>query len=276
MKLVSYRCLGRKLSLRRISLWVSCGVMGMSKIYLLGSFTDYFSIVNPHPPMLRALKTAKQSLQAAGVKVIDWEPYKSLEILQLIITLFFPDGGKAIMDLINLSGEPLNAEAGTFFQHAKEISVTENWACNAKRDQLRAEFHALMKKRGVDIILCPPFVSCAPLMGKMDYGTYTMLWNLLDQPALVYPSGLFVSESLDPVDVEYKPTNPMDQVQHDKCESLQSCQAVDTNSIGRRSEGLFWCSNWIASCWQTSTRRRDGGSCKNDRGFYAWKHGMIV
>ena len=42
-----------------------------------------------------------------------------------------------------------------------------------------------MKDRGVDVILCPPFVGAAPEMNKMDYGTYTMLWNLLDLPALV-------------------------------------------------------------------------------------------
>lgn len=187
--------------------------------------------------MTRALKTAKENLQAAGIKVIKWEPYKSMEILQLIvshhlptvsnsphssqqITLFFPDGGKAILDLIKESGEPLNTEAGAFLQHARELSITENWSCNAQRDLLRAEFHALMKERGVDVILCPPFVGSAPLMGKMDYGTYTMLWNLLDHPALVFPSGVCVSEALDPVDADYKPTNPIDQMQYDKCKLM--------------------------------------------------------
>lgn len=51
----------------------------------------------------------------------------------------------------------------------------------------------------------------------MDYGTYTMLWNLLDQPALVFPTGVVVDPELDPIDVEYKPTNSIDQLQYDKC-----------------------------------------------------------
>lgn len=34
------------------------------------------SVVRPHPPITRALKHAKSKLQAAGIKVIDWEPYK--------------------------------------------------------------------------------------------------------------------------------------------------------------------------------------------------------
>lgn len=112
----------------------------------------------------------------------------------------------------------MNEDAGTFLQHAKMLTVAENWAYNDRRDKLRAEFHALMKARGVDIILCPPYVGSAPLRNKTDYGTYTMLWNMLDQPALVMPSGLFVDPVLDPVDGDYKPTNDIDQAQFDKCE----------------------------------------------------------
>lgn len=47
------------------------------------------SIVHPHPPMTRVLKAAKQSLEASGLKVVDWEPYKSLEILQLTVSEYF-------------------------------------------------------------------------------------------------------------------------------------------------------------------------------------------
>lgn len=50
------------------------------------ALTSSLSIVHPHPPMTRALKNAKDSLQVAGVKVVDWEPYKSMEILQLIVS----------------------------------------------------------------------------------------------------------------------------------------------------------------------------------------------
>lgn len=32
--------------------------------------------VRPHPPIIRALKYAKEKLMAAGVKIVDWEPYK--------------------------------------------------------------------------------------------------------------------------------------------------------------------------------------------------------
>lgn len=32
--------------------------------------------VCPHPPIIRALQFAKEKLIAAGIKVVDWEPYK--------------------------------------------------------------------------------------------------------------------------------------------------------------------------------------------------------
>lgn len=35
--------------------------------------------------MNRVLRGAKKSLEEAGVEVIDWEPYKSMEILELTV-----------------------------------------------------------------------------------------------------------------------------------------------------------------------------------------------
>lgn len=33
-------------------------------------------VVHPHPPITRGLQVAKEKLQAAGIEVIDWEPFK--------------------------------------------------------------------------------------------------------------------------------------------------------------------------------------------------------
>jgi amidase len=119
--------------------------------------------------------------------------------------------------MIAISGEPINEDVRSFLQHAKLLSVAENWALNDRRNQLRAEFHALMKERGVDIIICPAYVGSAPVRKGTDYGTYTMLWNMLDQPALVFPTGDIVTAELDPIDRSYAPTNPIDKQQFEKC-----------------------------------------------------------
>lgn len=48
------------------------------------------SVVHPHPPITRALQHAKSKLQAAGIKVIDWEPYKHAHGWDIIVRFYFP------------------------------------------------------------------------------------------------------------------------------------------------------------------------------------------
>lgn len=43
-------------------------------------------LVEVHPPMRRALKTVESKLKAAGVRTVTWEPYKSMEILEIIVS----------------------------------------------------------------------------------------------------------------------------------------------------------------------------------------------
>ncbi|EXJ88081.1 hypothetical protein A1O1_05009 [Capronia coronata CBS 617.96] len=173
-------------------------------------------IVNPQPPMQRALKTTVEKLIAAGVKVVDFEPYKTAEAMEIILTLFFPDGAKTQWDLLNASGEPVNEQSQRMLGIAREISVAENWAYNARRDALRDEFHDLMAQRGVDVILTAPYPGAAPLVGTVDYGAYTMLWNMLDMPALVMPVGLSVDPAIDQKNASYQPISEHDKVQFDK------------------------------------------------------------
>lgn len=44
-------------------------------------------IVRPHPPVIRGLEYAKEKLVAAGIKVVDWEPYKHDEGWEIIVFL---------------------------------------------------------------------------------------------------------------------------------------------------------------------------------------------
>ena len=47
--------------------------------------TDVCSIARPHPSVLRMLAKAKSRLSVAGIKVVEWEPYKSMELLEMIV-----------------------------------------------------------------------------------------------------------------------------------------------------------------------------------------------
>ena len=54
-------------------------MMGMFAFYklLVEYITEHSTrSVRPHPPIIRALQYAKERLMAAGIKIVDWKPYK--------------------------------------------------------------------------------------------------------------------------------------------------------------------------------------------------------
>ncbi|PLN74628.1 amidase signature domain-containing protein, partial [Aspergillus taichungensis] len=170
------------------------------------------SVVRPHPPITRALQHAKTKLQAAGIKVIDWEPYKHAHGWDIISSMYFPDAATSQRDLLATSGEPALPLTEWAFAYSRPdpLTISESWNLNTQRDTYRDEYHALMKSRNVDFILSPAYVGVAAVMGESHYWNYTAIWNILDQPAVVFPSGLFVDPALDPVDAAYSPRSKVD------------------------------------------------------------------
>ncbi|KAH8430289.1 uncharacterized protein LDX57_007957 [Aspergillus melleus] len=168
--------------------------------------------VRPHPPVTRALKHAQEQLQAAGIKVVDWEPYKHAHGWNIVSSLYFSDAAASQRALLAQSGEPILPLTEWAFHYSsdKPLTINENWALNAARDKYRDEYHALMKARGVDFILSPAYVGTASVLGESEYWNYTAIWNILDQPAAVFPSGLVVDPVLDPVDTSYSPRDATD------------------------------------------------------------------
>ena len=172
------------------------------------------SIARPHPPITRALKTAAQKMQAAGIKTIDWDPYKHAHGIRIIMDLFYPDGAKAQTDALRASGEPWLPLTNEAFVHARPMSVSENWTVNLERDAYRDEHLALMKQRGVDFILCPTYVGVAGEPNECRYFPYTAVWNILDMPGVVFPTGLKVDQVLDAVEEGYRPRSAQDEAEY--------------------------------------------------------------
>ncbi|OJJ33190.1 hypothetical protein ASPWEDRAFT_115060 [Aspergillus wentii DTO 134E9] len=167
--------------------------------------------VRPHPPITRGLKHAKQRLEAAGIKLVDWEPYKHEHGWEIISALYFPDAALSQRKLINQSGEPILPLTEWIFNQGRptSLSVAETWDLVTKREVYRAEHHELMKSRGVDFILSPAFNGTAAVMGESHYWNYTAIWNILDLPSAVFPSGLFQDPAVDLAE-EYTPRNEVD------------------------------------------------------------------
>jgi amidase len=91
------------------------------------------------------------------------------------------------------------------------MSVTDNWAYNVKREKYRADYHRLMKERGVDFIISPTYLGVASELGTSQYWNYTAIWNILDQPCVILPTGLFQDPAVDKAETTYKPKNETDE-----------------------------------------------------------------
>ncbi|GAB1738482.1 hypothetical protein NU219Hw_g3288t1 [Hortaea werneckii] len=170
-------------------------------------------MVKPHPPVLRALESTSKKLRAAGINVVPWEPFDHKHGWDIVASLYFPDGGEGYRAEFDKTGEPELPLTTWAIQYSREqpLSVRENWSLNASREAYRKAYHQLMKERGVDVILCPAYPGAGALQGTPKYWNYTAIWNILDQPAVVMPSGLRCDRSMDKFDDMYVPRSEEDE-----------------------------------------------------------------
>lgn len=65
-------------------------------------------VVQPHPPMTRALKEVSEACRNAGMTVVDWncESLNHRKGWEILASLYWPDGGEHVKKILNESGEP--------------------------------------------------------------------------------------------------------------------------------------------------------------------------
>lgn len=150
------------------------------------------------------------------------------------------------------------------YSSPEPLSISEIWNLNVRRETYRREYHALMKQRGVDVILCPTYVGAGALQGQAYYWNYTAIWNILDQPGVVFPSGLTVDKELDVFETDYKPMNEQDEREWKACKYrfdgtffFGFCLRVLwlINAFIRRPRTLRWRACRSAVGWETLPRR---------------------
>jgi hypothetical protein len=66
-------------------------------------------VVQPHPPMIRALREVAAACKAAGMNVIDWDCTKLRHdyAWDLTASLYWPDGGEEVLGYLNDAAEPV-------------------------------------------------------------------------------------------------------------------------------------------------------------------------
>ncbi|WJG37290.1 amidase signature domain-containing protein [Fusarium oxysporum Fo47] len=182
-------------------------------------------VVQPHPPMTRALKEVAEACRKAGMEVVDWdcEPLDHKKGWEILSALYWPDGGKEALGLMEAAGEPVLPLTKFIIQEqpsVKDLTMHELWELCTKRDDYRAAYARAWSYtskndgREVDVILCPPFPGAAAPHDQSRYWGYTSHWNLLDYPAAVFPVTT-VDPEKDPKDLNYVPKNEDDKFNYD-------------------------------------------------------------
>ncbi|KAH7160475.1 amidase signature domain-containing protein [Dactylonectria estremocensis] len=204
-------------------------------------------VVQPHPPMTRALREVADACRKAGMEVVDWnsEALDHQKGWDILSALYWPDGGKEMMELIEGAGEPV-LPLTKFILHeqptVKELTQHELWKLCAERDAYRAAYAHAWNETGkdngneVDVILCPPSFGAATPHEQSRYWGYTAQWNLLDYPGVVFPV-----TKVDPVrdinDTSYTPKNAQDKFVHDMYSPEKFENApVSLQIVGRRQD----------------------------------------
>ncbi|KAJ8595107.1 amidase [Rhizopogon salebrosus TDB-379] len=166
-------------------------------------------VVMPHPPTVRALQLAKAKLEASSeVDVVDYTPYDHDRGYSIIRELYLEDGGATIRRLLKEGGEDMLPLTEWVISppYVKDHDAAQIWELRARRDTYRREYSDHWWSQNVDVVLCPPYQGTASRHDTSKYWGYTAIWNLLDYPGAVFPTGLVADPSID---VYQEPVNPM-------------------------------------------------------------------
>ncbi|KAF5103377.1 hypothetical protein D0Z03_000226 [Geotrichum reessii] len=178
-------------------------------------------VVNPQPPVARALKEVEAKLQAAGVvddielEIVPFAPHKHDEAWRIISSLYFEDGGNAKLKLLEETGEPV-MELSKFImtenKNVRPLSLADLWALNNEKHSYRNAYNAHWASSGIDFLIAPAGPGAAQPHGTTRYWGYTSQWNLLDYPGVVFPVTTVDTEKDVPFSAaDYTPLNETDK-----------------------------------------------------------------
>ncbi|CAI5760228.1 unnamed protein product [Candida verbasci] len=157
-------------------------------------------VVRVSPPIRRGLNTIVQKLKQGGAEIVEFTPFKGRLAYDVACKLSNADGNKELHAAFKASGEPLPRITKWYLnlgEGSRELSVSENRELNSIRDNLRYEYSDYMVENKIDIILGPAYNNVAPHSEEVYNESYTLLYNLLDFPSLVFQTGLFQDPEID-------------------------------------------------------------------------------
>lgn len=173
-------------------------------------------IVKPTPPIARGLKVVAEKLAAAGAKVVEFKPTKSLLARDTVNKMYACDGNYMQRKLLAESGEPLTKLTKWSLNYGdgeKVYEVAENRQLNIIRDQLKQEYTNYLNDNGIDFIISPTYSNVAPRPEEVYNWSYTSIFNLIDFPTLVIQTGLFQDPAVDTFDAPFEARSDLEALE---------------------------------------------------------------
>jgi amidase len=181
-------------------------------------------VVNPQPPVRRAMSIVVKALQDLGHEVIEWTPPSHKHLIYEGTKTWVFDGGADVKKAFALSGEPMSEQVSYLTQVDKEATASEIAATNVRLRELKKKYmeywnstaESTATGRPVDAVISPVAPFPAARQTKYLYYGYTAYVNVLDYTSVVVPV-MNVDKSIDKVDEEYSPIDDLDRAVHESC-----------------------------------------------------------
>lgn len=112
-------------------------------------------VVQPTPPIARAINETVEKLQAAGVEVVEFDGSKYMpKGMEFIGRMFSVDDGKVIKGQFAASGEPPVKEM-VIHEKDNNMGIADLWKLQAERSAFQNEFLEKWNSEGIDALLLP-------------------------------------------------------------------------------------------------------------------------
>ncbi|KAH7038255.1 amidase [Microdochium trichocladiopsis] len=194
----------------------------------------------PTPPVTRALREAVDKLKAAGHEIVEWSSEDQARGLELLGRMFVADGGEAIRNELERTGEPMRPEmVDQYGGSAKSLTGLEYWQLHAERQDYQKKYLDRWLAAGIDALLCPTTPYSSVENGKFRHVGYTGVYNVLDYSCISFPTGVRVDQAVDvPQDLAtYKPLSDLDkEIQQDYDPKIVNGLMVNLQLVAQRLE----------------------------------------
>ncbi|KIX10670.1 uncharacterized protein Z518_01754 [Rhinocladiella mackenziei CBS 650.93] len=201
-------------------------------------------IVNPQPPVARAISTVTEALSRAGHKIIEWKPPSHPKLLEIAFKTWIYDGGKDVHGAFALSGEPISPQIKMSYgdKPINEFTASQIAANNVAKRQFQKEYmdywNSTAQETGtgqpVDGIICAvaPYPAARP--EKYSYYGYSAWVNGLDYTSVVVPV-TFSDKTKDKYEEGYAPISDLDKKTFEDYDAeIYDGAHVSVQIVGRR------------------------------------------